>query len=191
MISFGIIIIIVAFNPAIIEAILLLTRAERVFENPRYNLWDISFSIIQNHTIFGVGPGNFGSYMYKYNPIMLNSYSSIDMRYIYEFASVGHSHNFFLFMFSEMGILGLINSILIPYLFFKYSFNLKKIVPKEDYHIYWLVVTIIGCGIGMFARSIFESTGIMTYGWITRDLPFWILFSIIVFYYQKYSKSIV
>ena len=184
---FSSLVLLVVLNPFIVDAFLLLIRADRIFDNPRYNLWEISFNIIKENPIFGTGPGNFATYIYKYNPVLLNSYSAIDIKYIYEFVSIGHSHNFYLFMFSEMGILGFINSIIIPFLFFKYSFTVKKVISNHDYNDYWLTLTIIGCGFGLFARSIFESTGIMSYGWITRDLPFWILFSIIIYLNNKYN----
>ncbi|MBL1213616.1 MAG: O-antigen ligase family protein [Ignavibacteriae bacterium] len=182
--------IILVSNPKLVDAFLLLIRAERVFENPRYNLWDISFNIIKDNTLFGSGPGNFSAYMYKYNPTMLNSFAGRDVKFIHDFAAVGHSHNFFLFKFSEMGLLGLVNALLLPYFFFLYAFRIKNSIASSDNKNYWLIITIIGCGLGMFTRSIFESTGLMSYGWITRDLPFWILFSIVIYLYKvKYLAN--
>jgi hypothetical protein len=42
---------------------------------------------------------------------------------------------------------------------------------------------IIAAGIGLFFRGLFEAIGLIFYGYITADLPFWILFGILIFIY--------
>ena len=58
--------------------------------------------------------------------------------------------------------------------------NHKNLHSRKSYY---LVVGIFSLGIGMLIRSFFESTGLLSHGWITRDLPFWICFAVIIHFY--------
>jgi hypothetical protein len=57
----------------------------------------------------------------------------------------------------------------------------KKI--NNDYFI--LSTAVTGIGIGLFFRSFIEITGYLSYGYIKTDLPFWIVFGILISIYQK------
>jgi hypothetical protein len=48
-----------------------------------------------------------------------------------------------------------------------------------------MAVTMTGIGIGVFFRSFYEVDGVLTYGYITRDLAFWLIFIIQIFIYQR------
>ena len=170
--------------PDLIEIIFVFFRGGRVLSNTRYLMWQIAYDIIKDNPIFGVGPGMFKFYIYKYIPVMLGSWDELQIRWLYEYAEFGHAHNFILFLTSEVGILGLVSALTLPILFFFYSGKTLKIY-KSNNDIYNLIIGIIGLGIGIFVRSFFESTGLISYGWITRDLPFWIAFIIIIYLYQK------
>ena len=98
-------------------------------------------------------------------------------------------HNFFLFFTAENGILGLITSILFFLVFFYYAFKAMQLTKNKDYDFYVLTVAIAGIGIGIFVRSFIEITGYLSYGYITQDLPFWLLFGILIFIYQKYQHQ--
>ncbi len=175
------IIVFVLTNQNLINTFENYIRAERIFNNPRTNLWTISWSIIDDYPFFGVGPGMFKNYMFTYLPISLNSWSMKDIYFIYEYASVGHAHNFFLFRFTELGIPGLLTGIYLLFIFFKLSFKTMKTYALIDRNTYLFIVGVIGCGLGLIGRSVFESTGLLSYGWITRDLPFWLLLAIVVY----------
>jgi hypothetical protein len=49
--------------------------------------------------------------------------------------------------------------------------------------IYFIILGTIAVGIGLFIRGLFEAIGLIYYGYITADLPFWILFGILIFIY--------
>jgi O-antigen ligase len=177
-----------AFYPDIVNIIFVFFRSERVFSNTRYLMWEIAYDIIKNNPVFGVGPGMFKFYIYKYLPVNIGSWEEHQLRWLYDYSDLGHAHNFILFLTSESGILGFIIAIALPLLFFFYSKKTLKLY-ENNYNVYSLIIGILGLGIGLFVRSFFESTGILSYGWITRDLPFWIVFIIVIYLYQE-SKSL-
>ncbi|MHB8339458.1 MAG: O-antigen ligase family protein [Ignavibacteriaceae bacterium] len=180
----GLFILIVLFFPKFIEIISVFLRAGRIIENTRYYLWDIAFGIIKANPVFGCGPGMFKYYIYKYLPVMLGSWDESQINRIYREAGAGHAHNFLLYRTSEGGLLGLIGAVALIALFFYLS---QKVLNRVKHDKDWLIIltTIIASGLGLVVRSLFESTGLLTNGWITRDLPFWILFIIVIFLYQN------
>jgi len=180
----GISIAAIIFFPKVFEIFSAFIRAGRILENTRYYLWDIAFGIIKDNPVFGCGPGMFKFYIYKYLPVMLGSWTERQINRVYTDAGTGHAHNFFLYRASEVGIFGLLGGIWMIAIFFYLS---KRVYGKVKHNRDWAVIitTIIAAGIGLTARSFFESTGLLTNGWITRDLPFWILFIIVIFLYQN------
>ena len=63
-------------------------------------------------------------------------------------------------------------------------------LTKNDYDYYVLTVAITGIGLAIFLRSFIEVAGYLLYGYITRDLPFWLLFSILIYIYQKFNRNL-
>ncbi len=154
----------------------------------RYILWDIAFGIIKDNPIFGIGPGTFKYYIYKYLPVQLGSWNERLIYFVYKEAGTGHAHNFWLYRFSELGIFGFIGAVALPFIFFYLIYKVRKhIKNKFEYTV--IVIAITGSIIGLLYRSIFESTGFLTNGWITRDLPFWIIFSIVIYIYQNLKNT--
>ncbi len=180
----GFSVLIIAIFPRIIDIIGIFIRAGRVLQNTRYYLWDIAFGIIKDHFLFGCGPGMFKYYMYKYMPVMFGSWTASQIKWVYTEAGTGQAHNFFLYRFSETGFLGFIAAIALIVIFF---YLCAKVLAAVRGNKYWYIVmiSITGSGIGLVARSFFESTGLFTNGWITRDLPFWILFIVVIFFYEN------
>ncbi|MHB1688489.1 MAG: O-antigen ligase family protein [Ignavibacteriaceae bacterium] len=180
----GISALIISLFPNVIDIIGTFIRAGRVLENTRYYLWDIALGIIRDNPIFGCGPGMFKYYMYKYLPVMLGSWTESQIYRVYKEAGTGHAHNFFLYRTSEGGILGFIGAAALIIIFFYLSIKVLQVVKhNKDWFI--ILTAVIGSGLGLFIRSFFESTGLLTNGWITRDLPFWLLFIIVIFLYQN------
>ncbi len=158
-------------------------RLDRV--NTRDIYWQLGIEIIQDHPVFGVGTDQYEKYFHSYAP------SSI-YKYFESGAGVfgkPHPQNFFLFYSAENGIMGLITSISFFVLFFYFAVNTMKITKKHNYDYYILSVVITGIGIGIFFRSFLEITGYLTYGYITTDLPFWLIFGILIYIYQKFKLS--
>ena len=181
-------ILIITIFPRIIDIISTFLRFNRVFENLRYILWDIAFGIIKDNPIFGIGPGTFKYYIYKYLPVQLGSWNEKSIYFVYKEAGTGHAHNFWLYRFSELGIFGFIGAVALPFIFFYLIYKVRKhIKNKFEYTV--IVIAITGSIIGLLYRSIFESTGFLTNGWITRDLPFWIIFSIVIYIYQNLKNT--
>jgi len=77
----------------------------------------------------------------------------------------------------------------LPVLFLKISFETIYILKNEKKEFYYLSVGITAYGLSMFVRAIYEWAGLISYGTIGLDLPFWILFMIIVFINQKVTSS--
>lgn len=151
----------------------------------RDHLWEISLHLIEDNFLFGIGPGAYAFKMLDYFPVMLNSYLGQRLIGLYEMTMGRNSaHNFYLVMFTDLGILGLFVSLMLPYVFFRISKpvlrHLKKIVDSY----YYLVVGIVSTMTGLFVRSLFDGINIMSYGWISVDLPFWVMFSIIIYFYN-------
>jgi len=184
----GFSLIIISLFPNIINIIATFIRAGRVLQNTRYYMWDISLSIIKNNPVLGCGPGMFKFYIYKYLPVMLGSWTESQIYWLYNVIDEGHSHNYLLYKASETGMLGLVSAIALPVIFFYLSYKVYKAVKENKY---WsiILIAIIGSGIGLLMRSIFEATGFLTDGWITRDMPFWILFITVIFLYQRLIVS--
>ena len=55
--------------------------------------------------------------------------------------------------------------------------------------IYFIILGIIAVEIGLFIRGLFEAIGLIFYGYIKSDLPFWVLFSILIFTYLNLKGS--
>lgn len=146
-------------------------------------LWGISWDIIKENPVFGLGPGAYKYEMFKHFPFMLNSWSGEMFVELYEMTNGANlSHNFFLFFFSEMGILGLISAFALPVIYFTIGIRTIKAYKNMMVNQYYLVVTLFSIGIAMFIRSIFENIGLLSYGVITADLPFWIMFGCLIYF---------
>ena len=118
---------------------------------------------------------------------MLGSLEELYLRHHYDQIEFGHAHNFYLFFLSDLGIIGFILSLVLPLIFLKISFQTVSFYQKEKGQNYYLALGITAFGIAMFVRGLFEWGGILSYGTIGYDLPFWILFSIQLFLNQKYK----
>ncbi|MBS4033793.1 MAG: O-antigen ligase family protein [Ignavibacterium sp.] len=146
--------------------------------------WQIGLEIIQDYPFFGIGPGLFSTYFYNYASSMhvnfLNS-PGID-------SGSPHPHNFFLYFSAENGILGFITSVTFFIAFFYFAFRTKNLT-KSNHDYYVITITIIGIGFGLLVKSFLEILGYLSYGFITTDLPFWLMYGVLLFIYKKFSVS--
>jgi len=148
-----------------------------------------TWNVIKENWIFGAGPAATRFEMYKNIPYLLGSPEELFLRHHFYQIEFGHAHNFYLFFFSDLGILGFLLSMALPVLFLKISFETIYILKNEKKEFYYLSVGITAYGLSMFVRAIYEWAGLISYGTIGLDLPFWILFMIIVFINQKVTSS--
>ena len=177
------IILIVYFLEPLSEFLILLLRLESGMSFREY-YWKLSTNIINDNLIFGIGPGNYRYVMFDYYPVMMDSGVSWFMTELQEMLPINNnSHNFYLMFFSDMGILGFVTSLSLPLVFFIISFRTIGQLSVSDGKIYYIILGIIAAGIGLFIRGLFEAIGLIFYGYITADLPFWILFGILLFIY--------
>lgn len=159
-------------------------RVNRILENTRYHLWEMTFRVIKDNPIWGVGPEQFKSQMYNYLNVMLGSWDEKQINWVYSSSGLGESHNFILFRTVELGLGGFISAILLPVIFIYYSILVVRSYSKNK-KVYYLAAGIFSIGVGLFVRSFFEATGLLSHGWISRDLPFWLCFAIIIFLYNR------
>jgi len=147
-------------------------RLETVSE--RSISWEIGWDIMMDNFLFGIGPENYESKVFTYVPSSTWQYFEVDTS-IFKV----HPHNYFLLMITENGILGLILSLLIFYVLFRLSWRVMKITKNYKHEEYLISLSIYSIGIVLFIRAFFEVDGIFSYGFITRDLPFWICFVVL------------
>lgn len=151
----------------------------------RDHLWQISMEMFKDNPIFGIGPGSYKYEMFNYFPVMLDSWRGIvliDLHHITQGSNL--SHSYYLFLMSDLGVFGLLVAIALPIVFIRIGMKSMNIY-KNDYNKYILLTALTSIGIGLFIRGFFEGIGLLSYGWITNDLPFWIIFSVIIYYYNS------
>lgn len=180
---------VVIFSPSVREVFAEFLRIESILRNNRFIYWDIALKIIRDNFFLGVGPGMFGEYIFNYLPISIYDWRMIDISYIYESSSIGHAHNFILFIFSELGVLGLIISLTLLITAIRFSRKLSKQNDKAKMNINLIGTFTFFLIIGLLVRAVFEATGFLSYGWISRDLPFWIIFSVVIYLNEKLSET--
>lgn len=175
------VVLLILIIPIFNEYLSIYFRVERIFENTRFYIWDMTFNIIKHNFLFGTGPGLFDTKIYPNLTVMLGSFEEQSIWW----ARSGTAHNFFLFKFAEDGILGLITAFYLFISLFKMGSKIEKQIKNKKSDYYLITLSISSIGAGLLGRAFLESTGLLTNGWITRDLPFWIAFMILIHIYQK------
>lgn len=161
-----------------------LFRIERGATGRNY-LWAMSLNMIRDHPIFGIGPGAYRYEMFSYFPVMLHSWTGGLFKDIYDMTNGSNlSHNYFLFLFSDLGILGMITAIALPVVYFRIGIKTLKKYKQQARDTYYLIVALFAIGAAMFVRGMVESIGLLYYGAITTDLPFWLVFISLIYYYN-------
>ncbi len=172
------------FSETFSDTIFNFLRLGRVLENTRYIIWDMLFRMIQDNPVLGIGPGETKYFLNKYINVMWGSWDAEQLLYNFEKGGLGQAHNFYLFRWVELGIVGLATAVLLPALYLFYTSKIRKWLRQTDPK-QWILFTGLMCvGIGIFFRAFFEATGILSHGWISRDLPFWILMIIVLAEYS-------
>lgn len=168
--------------PGFLDLLSFYLRWETVGEREVY--WKMGVEMFNDHKLSGIGPALFHEYFFNYASaihidIFKTSAGALDKP---------HPHNFFLYFAAENGVLGLVTAIVFFILFFYLAIKTLKLLRDKDQNLYALSTAITGIGIGLFFRSFIEIAGFLTYGYITLDLPFWLVFAILIYIYMKYSS---
>lgn len=143
--------------------------------------WQMGLEVIKDNPVTGVGVDMFDKQFYNY--------ASSEHLALFKTGSnrLGkpHPHNFFLYYTAENGILGFFASISFFLVFFYLGSETIKLAEGKKNDKYVLSIVIVAIGIGLFVRTFIEIAGFLTYGYITRDLPFWLLFIILIKIYME------
>ena len=157
----------------------------------REPIWSMSLNIIKDHPIFGLGPGVYKYEFYNYFPYMLSDWLGKLLIYYHELSQKDNfSHNFFLVFFTEMGILGLMTALFLPILYFRIGIKTLKKYRNGTKENYYLVVSLFAIGVSMIIRNFFNSIGLLYLGGITGDLPFWLIFSSLIYFFRRPATNI-
>lgn len=149
-------------------------------------IWQMSIDIINDHFVFGLGPGAYKYEMMNYFPYMLNDWWGRLFIYISEVSGGANlSHNFFLTFFTDMGVLGFITAIFLPVIYLLIGYNTLLKYKKESINTYYLIVGLFASGSSIILRNLFNGIGLLYVGGIQTDLPFWIIFSSLIYFNQK------
>lgn len=171
LIIIGVLVIIIFSNEQFSQIFSFYFRLERGITG-RDNFWDMALRMFGDNWIFGVGPGGYKYQMYKYLPVMIGSWHELTIYTYYDITEIGLQHNIYLFILSDLGIFGLLIFSLFFFSYFKKTIILLK---REEKLIKIVAVVSLGAGVGLLVRGIFESLNILTYGWLSGDLPFWLI----------------
>lgn len=157
----------------------------------REHTWTMALNIIKDHPIFGIGPGAYKYEMFNYFPYMLDDWWGRLFIYYHEVTEgANFSHNFFLVLFSDMGILGLLTAIYLPIIYFKIGIEAMRKHRFVHVESYYLTVVLFAAGTSIIARNFFNSIGILFYGGVTTDLPFWLIFGSLIYLNYNSPKGL-
>lgn len=148
-------------------------------------LWQMSMDMIKDNTVFGLGPGAYKFEMLNYFPYMLNDWWG--RMFIYYSEATGGdnlSHNFFLTFFTDMGILGIITAIALPIVFLRIGIKTIKKFNAGSNDNYYLIIALFAAGCSIILRNFFNGIGLLYVGGIQTDLPFWLIFGSLIYFYQ-------
>lgn len=166
------------FEPFSRSLIDLYLRLETVSQ--RHYLWQAGIDIMKDYPIIGVGPEVYPDKFYSYLPTSASYF--FNLIYIVQ---KPHPHNYSLWLITEMGILGWISSISIFGIYFYMAGKLLYARKKNKDELYLFSLGLFAVGILVFVRSFFEVEGVFSYGYISRDLSFWISYIILAFLYKN------
>jgi len=165
------------FIPFMQELVDTYLRLETVSQ--RDYLWKAGLDIMSDFPIFGVGPEQYPKYFYSYVPTSGSYFFNL-----YIILQKPHPHNYSLWLITENGIFGWLSSLAIFgfYFFMATKLILWSKVDRDENYLF--AVGLYSIGILVFIRSFFEVEGVFSYGFISRDLPFWISYIILAFLYR-------
>lgn len=148
-------------------------------------LWKMSIDMIKDNIVFGIGPGAYQYEMLNYFPYMLNDWWGKIFIYFQEVTEGANlAHNFFLTFFTDMGILGILAAITLPVVYFRIGIQTISKYKNGTADTYYLVIALFASGTSVIVRNIFNSIGLLYVGGIQTDLPFWLIFGSLIYFYK-------
>lgn len=180
LIFLGLIYLFEPFTQSMIDTYL---RLETVSQ--RDYLWQAGLDIVSDHPLFGIGPELYPKVFYSYVPTSGSYFFNL-----YVILQKPHPHNYTLWLIAENGILGLITAISIFGFYFFMALKIMRVSIDKNSDDYLFSIGLFAVGLLVFIRSFFEVEGIFSYGYISRDLPFWISYIILAYLYKKNNEKI-
>ena len=148
-------------------------------------LWQMSMDMIKENTFFGIGPGAYPYEMLNYFPYMLDNWWGKFVIYLSEVSGGANlSHNYFLTFFTDMGILGLLTAIALPVAYFRIGIKTIKKFKGGSVNNYYLIIGLFAAGSSIILRNFFNGIGLLYVGGLQTDLPFWLIFGSLIYFYQ-------
>ena len=185
LIFIALVMLLFIFYQPLNEILTLFLRIESGMSARDY-LWRMSIDMIKDNPIFGIGPGVYKYEMINYFPYMLDDWWGRFVIYLGEVSGGANlSHNFFLSLFTEMGILGILTAVALPLVFLRIgikTINKYKVVSEDKYY---LIVSLFAAGCSIILRNFFNGIGLIYVGGLQTDLPFWLIFSSIIYFYRS------
>jgi O-antigen ligase len=167
--------------PSVNELVTVLLRLES--RSVRPFLWDSGYQIFLKNWLTGVGPEQFQYYQFTYLPSAVIQLL-VDTGNI-AWGKVPSPHSFPILFAAENGILGVISVLSLYVLYFYLNIKSMLYFKSRNKDLYILMITFFAAGVGIFWRSFFEISGIMNYGYMATDLPFWILMIVLTYIFKN------
>jgi O-antigen ligase len=184
IVTIGALVLIFIFYQPLNELLTTFLRIESGMSARDY-LWQMSMDMIKDHPIFGIGPGVYQYEMLNYFPYMLNEWWGRLVIYLSEVSGGANlSHNFFLTFFTEMGLLGILTAVALPVVYFRIGIKTIKKFKLGLSDNYYLIVALFAAGCSIILRNFFNGIGLLYVGGIQTDLPFWLIFGSLIYFYQ-------
>lgn len=134
-------------------------------------LWKAAWDMFKDHPYLGTGPWTFKEYLFNYARVTPGTWLSSIIIF-----SKGGAHNFYLNSAAQLGVGGILMSFGVIALYF-YKFKEALKVSKRS-NLRYLLYPCGAIIAGTFGRSFFQSNGIITSGWLSMDIYFWVIFII-------------
>ncbi|MCW8804541.1 MAG: O-antigen ligase family protein [Ignavibacteriaceae bacterium] len=148
-------------------------------------VWKMSMDMINDHSLFGIGPGAYRYEMLNYFPYMLeNWWGKLFIYYNEVTGGANLSHNFFLTFFTEMGILGILTAVALPIIYFRIGIKTITKFKNRSSDNYYLIIALFAAGSSIIVRNLFNGIGLLYVGGIQTDLPFWLIFVSLIYFYR-------
>ncbi len=183
-----IIILLFIFVPYLNELASLFFRIESGLTH-RENYWQLAYDMIKDNWLFGIGPGAYGYKMYNYFPVMLDSwFGKVMIQTNMITLGSNNSHSFFLVLISDMGVLGFFTSLALPVSFLMVALKTIKKYKNAGKLTYYTILGLSAAGASMFIRGIVDGLGLLAYGFLTAEMPFWMMYMGLAYYYINEPK---
>jgi len=155
-------------------------------------LWQMSVDMIRDNPVFGLGPGVYKYEMLNYFPYMLDDWWGRFIIYLRDVTGGDNlSHNFFLTLYTDLGILGILTAIFLPAVFIRIGIKTVMKFTTGPKGTYYLIIALFAAGSSIILRNFFNGIGLIYVGGIQTDLPFWLIFASLIYYYQLPQEQVL